>query len=370
MQTKKRILISSGGTGGHVFPSIALAQRLKEAENDIEILFVGGGLSKNAYFNSSNHPFKDISCGSFASKNPLKLFKSIGKILQGLYQSRKIIKEFNPDVIVSFGSYYTFPTLLAARLCKVPLVLYAADAIPGRVVRLMSPYAALTAIHFPSTVHYLKGKTLEAALPLRTGYTKGAVSREKASAHYDLDPTKTTFLIFGGSQGARALNQLIPEAFFSLKNEKSQIQVVHLTGNDEPKHLQTLYRQNDIQAVVKSFENHMDIAWSTTDFVISRSGAATLAEAMAFEVPALLIPYPTAMDNHQEHNARFLEQIGGASVHIEKTLTKETLYKAIQSLLENNQAKINQMKQAIKDYKLVTQRKELAEIVLETRRKN
>lgn len=363
---KKKIMIAAGGTGGHIFPSIALAKQLKDT-HDTEVLFVGGGLSKNRFFEKNQFNYVEVECGPL-SKNLLKSLSSSVKIMQGIRTSRKLIKFHQPHCLVGFGSYYTFPTLVAAKLAKLPIILHEANAIPGMVNKLFSRYAAMTGIHMPITKKFLKGPCKEVIMPLRDGFRYGLHHSAEARKYFGLAPNRLTFLIFGGSQGAAAINkiflQAILEHFPYLRN---QFQIMHFTGEHAfTEHAQALYHQNGISACVKDFESRMDLAWSAADLVISRAGASTITEAIEFEVPTLLIPYPYAKDNHQEFNADFVVDVlqGGVKL-LESQLTPRELVRNLQQFLENDCERLRQMRVAIKLYKQAQEKSNFADLVVE-----
>ena len=361
---KKRVLITVGGTGGHVYPAMALAKQLQD--NDNEVLFVGGGLASNPYFDRTSFQYQQVDCGNLRS-NPIACMNGMRKIIQGIYQSKGIIKKFRPDVVVGFGSFYTLPTLLAAKLHKVPIVLHEANRIPGKVNRLLSKYVTITGVHFPDTGALLKGKTVEATIPLRAGYRLDQTSTEEARRHYALAPNLRTLLVFGGSQGAHAINYLLAEALFALPDSLiSQLQVLHITGDSlMTQQLNAKYAAHGISAHVKDFENQMNLAWQAADFMVSRAGAGTVVEQLEFEVPGILIPYPHATDNHQEKNADFMvEDVGGAIKCLEHTLANNQLAQKLTALLSNNQEQLEQMRQAMQTYKHSKQPSDFYSVVL------
>lgn len=302
---KKKVLIAAGGTGGHIYPALALSKQLS-LHSEFEVAFVGGNLAQNRYFDSSSL-VHSISCGSFTSKNPFKLGLALGKIAKGLWQSHRLISTYRPDVAVGFGSYYTFPALLAALLNNVPVILHEANSVPGKVNRLLSRYVEVTGIHFPATAVQMKGKTALVGMPLRPGFKKGSVAVAEARAYFGLED-KPTLLIFGGSQGAEAINRTV-------MGLNLNFQFIHLTGPTKKVHY------NGQKTCVKEFETRMDLAWAAADCAICRAGAGTISEAIEYEVPLLLIPFPRAADNHQELNADFMvDTVGGAEKLLERDL--------------------------------------------------
>lgn len=351
----KKLLITVGGTGGHIFPALSVAKGIK----NVEILFAGGKLSKNPYFDHTSHAYEDISTASFSSRNPLTLLRDAWRIGIGIWQSLRIIRRFKPDLILGFGSFYTFPMLLAARSSGIPFILHEANSYPGKVNRLMSPYAQLTGIQFPITARYLKGSTRVVPLPLRPGYHKTVQGKQKALAHYGLDPAKTTVLIFGGSQGAQAINQLVADTLKIMP--PLDVQFIHLTGKSD---IKLDYAKQGFHAVVKSFENNMALAWQAADLIISRSGANTIAEQMAFEVPGILIPYPFATEQHQDKNADYMVEVGGAEKYPQGELTPAQLVEILARFIHDKE-KLSRMRESIVKYKEAQNSPSLSSVIIE-----
>lgn len=346
---KNKILITAGGTGGHIFPAQGLAQQLKQRRPDWEILFVGGGLQKNRYFDRTSFPFEEVACSPLISKNPLKVGKGLFHLAQGTTQSYRILKKFNPDLVVGFGSFYTIPILLAAKLLKMPIILHEANSIPGKANKWFAPYVECVGVHFPATGSLLKGKSIEVGLPLREGFKKSSLSQDAARSYFNLKADIPTLLIFGGSQGALGINTHLKYALE--KGLPKPLQVIHLTGDAHSvETLSHLYHQQGITACVKQFENCMNKAWSAADLFIGRSGASTIAEAMEFEIPGILIPYPFAAENHQEMNADFfVETVGGGVKILEKDLSPQRLIEQLNKLMSLTE--LTAKKQAIEAYK-------------------
>lgn len=250
-------------------------------------------------------------------------------ILKGVRQSHKIVRTFSPDVVVGFGSFYTLPLLLAAKLCKVPLILHEQNAVLGKVNRLFSRFAHTTALTFPVS---LRGPTRLVDFPLRP-----MESELDPWDYFGLEKGRSTLLVFGGSQGAARLNELFFEALPFLK----EFQILHFTGKkgEEPSHK----AYNGMPYCVKAFEPHLPLAMRIADLAIARAGASTIAELTQTETPAILIPFPYATDNHQEKNARYFP---GGEVFLEKDLTGEKLAQVIKTFpVEEKKKQIQQFKQ-------------------------
>lgn len=358
----KKILIAVGGSGGHVFPAFSLAQKLKSQSEDLEIVFAGGGLGDNKFIDRRAFRCVDIPCGKVLTRNPWQMLFGAVEMGRGILHSRELLQELNPDLVVGFGSYHSFPLLAAAKLSSRPFVLHAADSIPGKVVRLFSRWALCTGIHFPEASNHLKGLTLRVGIPLREHLSKGAVTKEQAAAYYGLDPLKPIILVFGGSQGARRLNNLLIEALPHLSNRNS-CQFLHFAGREDAvASLERGYAAHQITAHVKAFETRMDFAWNAATIALTRSGASTIAELVEFAVPSILVPFPQAADRHQERNASYAVQtIKGAVMVKEDTLDGPRLAAQIDNMLqaESLQEKIH----SLQDYKNKQNHQDFSKIV-------
>jgi len=301
---EKKVLFAVGGTGGHLYPAQALARDLKESDSSVEILFAGGKLGSNPYFHKLQFPFRDIT-----SATPFRggLFRSFFRIARGLIQSLKLVREFSPDLVVGFGSFYSFPLLLAARIQRTPYLLVESNALPGKVNRLFSAKARLSALQFEIASKRLKGPASVAKIPhWSQQFADGYLTPEEARKSFGLDPNCLTLLIFGGSQGARAINEAIQSVALP-----SPIQVIHLCGADQDdRALSEKWKARGIASCVKPFENNMHLAWRAADLTICRAGAGTCAEVLESKTPALMIPWPGASEGHQRENARYLVEKG------------------------------------------------------------
>lgn len=360
--SKKRIVISAGGTGGHLFPAQALAQQLTKEPSSPEILFVAGGLKTSKYFDRLHFPYEEVACGPLLSKNPIKCWRGLRDLAKGISQSVTILKRVRPHLVVGFGSYYTVPIVLAARWLNIPILLHEANSIPGKANSWLASLATCVGVNFPVSKNYFKGRVVEVGLPLREGYQAGAVGRDAAHHYYGLDPCRTTLMIFGGSQGAQAINQKVKECLPLFK--ALSLQVIHFTGKAEMvNELSQSYALHNISSRVKVFEDKMQMAWAAADAFIGRSGASAIAEAIEFEVPGLLIPYPFATDQHQDKNADFfVDDVGAGWKLSEEQLTGENLSEKISALFSAGQ--LSQFQKAMKNYKKRQHQMTLSELVM------
>lgn len=356
----KKILIAAGGTGGHLFPAQALSDQLLKEHPDLELFFAGAKLSTNAYFDKEKFRFYDVSSTTPFRGSPFAALKAIWILLKGIRDSLRLLSKEKPALVVGFGSFHVFPILCAAVLKKIPIALFESNAIPGKVVRLFSKKAKWTGVYFSAAKDYLQGATRDVEIPTRTG-THSCLSKQEARQFFGLDPDATTLLIFGGSQGAQGINNKILQMLPLLKKEN--LQLIHLTGCDAMALLVAKRcKELGISCCAKKFEKRMDAAWNAADAVICRAGAMTLAELLLYEVPGILIPYPSASDQHQLKNALFIEKNVGGAVHLlESALTPELLETTLRDLLDSLSSKAN----AIKNYKAQQKKQDLSRLISE-----
>ncbi|MBI2743677.1 MAG: undecaprenyldiphospho-muramoylpentapeptide beta-N-acetylglucosaminyltransferase [Chlamydiales bacterium] len=362
MSSPSKILIATGGTGGHLFPAQSLAKDL--LKNQERVLFAGAGLSTNRYFQKEQFAYEDVS-----SASPLRgnIFRAGAQIAGGILKSLRLLKTFKPDIVVGFGSYHSFPLLVAALICRVPIVLFEANAVPGKVNRLFSRWATMTAVHFAHASQKLSGKTLEVEMPLSIRKEKVEPDLESARAYFGLHQDRFTFLVFGGSQGALSVNKIFCQVAAQLSSSISGFQVIHLTGHKkDTEEVRRAYGLLNIPVCIKEFEENMALAWKAADIAICRSGASTLAELLACKVPAILIPYPHAADDHQRINAEIMErEVGGARMLLEADLTVERLYALIHEMKADENLALQKMQNSIAQYKVRGQKGELSQVVSE-----
>jgi len=290
------IIFTCGGSGGHVYPAIAIAQEL----NRPDILFIGSEDREDAHI-IPRYGFKFQSICS-SSKNILKLFK-------GLWQSLRLLKKENAHVVIGSGGYLTAPVILAAFLLRIPIVLMEQNAKPGRVNRYLQFLADKIFLSFsPSLPYFNEKKAMVVGNPVRKFFLKDALAKEFEALPL---PKIPSWLLFGGSQGAEALNELfLDHTLYFLKNP---VLLIHLTGaryfkNKESKGSIELIKDEKgvIKIVRMPYFEAMDLLYQKASLVISRSGATTVAELLHFSKPSILIPYPLAKDNHQVDNAHII----------------------------------------------------------------
>jgi UDP-N-acetylglucosamine--N-acetylmuramyl-(pentapeptide) pyrophosphoryl-undecaprenol N-acetylglucosamine transferase len=350
---RKKIILSAGGTGGHLFPAQALARQLV---SNYDLLFVAGGLATSFYFDRKKYAFQEIPTATFALNRPLEILQGGKKIYQGMRKSLRILDEFDPDLVIGFGSYFTLPLLLASLKKKIPFILHEQNAIPGKVNRYFSRFAQLTAVTFPDSIGFLKGKIQEVRYPLKS---YDPISKKEALDYYGrLHEGKKTLLVFGGSQGGRGINQLFLEAISFLDGS---FQILHFTGkHDNGENICKTYAKSGIVAVVKSFEEKMEYAWALADFAITRAGAGTIAELVEFEKPALLVPFPYASENHQVKNGQFFtEKVQGGTMLFEHGACGHSLAEHLLGLIDREEL----YRESIRRFKSEQKKGDLAHII-------
>jgi UDP-N-acetylglucosamine--N-acetylmuramyl-(pentapeptide) pyrophosphoryl-undecaprenol N-acetylglucosamine transferase len=315
------VLIATGGTGGHLFPS----QQLAELLADCEVVFAGHKLESNPFFHRKG-PFHEISSSSKK--------KGVLSILKGVWQSLKLIRRLKSDVVVGFGSFHSFPVLLAAVLLRKKIVLFEANCSLGKVNRFFVPFADKVAFQFPVA----ERKAAYVPLLPWVGRQLAKVPRADARKFYQLHPETFTILVFGGSQGASFLNETFCAAAALLHAQGEALQVIHLTGKEDRG------VQYDFRAVVKPFETEMAAAYAAADLVVCRCGAGTTAELIRFQKPAILIPYPYA-HGHQRKNGEFLTK--GARMVLQHEASAERLAAEIRAIRTELATRSEALKQIV-----------------------
>ncbi len=366
---RKKLLLATGGTGGHLFPAQAIAVEVINKLPDVEVLFAGSGLKTNRFFDRKRFSCYQVSSTTIFQRNIFNLIKAPFQILKGIFDGFSLMRSFKPSLVVGFGSFHTLPILVAAKLCKVPIVLFEANAYPGRVNRLFSRWAKWCAIYFPEAEHRLKTQTILAQMPFWRGLLEKAetVTREQSRAYLGLNKDKKTLLIFGGSQGASSINQVVAESLGELDIDRKDLQIIHITGSAyAARELRGIYQRMGINSIVKDFEIHMHLVWPGVDLAICRAGAGAIAEQINYEVPSILIPYPHASGDHQMRNGKYMANtVRGAKLISESDIGVKRLSELLTTLLATESSQLAKMRASIVDYKRLTERRCLSQLILE-----
>ena len=340
-----KVIFAGGGTGGHIFPAIAMANEIRKRYPDAQIVFVGTkkGLETEVV---PKFGFKIyfISVRGIKRKFNLKLFLVPYNLVKSLFQSNLILKNINPDVVVGTGGYVSWPLVFLAALKSIPTVTQEQNSYPGVSTRLLSFFVDKVFIAYPDSIKYfLKKSNLKVVgNPVREDIFTG--EKDLALKEFGLEQKKKILFIFGGSQGSFAINQAMLDSLDILEKEKD-LQIIWQTGKDDFSRIKDLTDQREITLRIFPFIDDMRKAYAVSDLIVSRSGALTLAEILCCAKPSILIPYPFAAADHQRYNAEFLENNEAACVILQKDLNGEKLANLILDLL-NNVNKLEEMKTA------------------------
>ncbi|ACI20699.1 undecaprenyldiphospho-muramoylpentapeptide beta-N-acetylglucosaminyltransferase [Thermodesulfovibrio yellowstonii] len=328
-----RVIIAGGGTGGHLFPGIALAESLIGKYPEAQIIFVGTPKGLEAkVIPKTGYELSFISIQGFVGKSFSEKAKSLKSLLKSMFESKNIINSFAPDIVFGVGGYASFPVVLAAFLKKIPTIILEQNTVPGLANKLLGKIASAVAITYPETIEYFsREKTYLTGTPIRKKILEG--NKEKAKKLFDIEEGRITILILGGSLGARKINKAMTEGLSYLLPLKNRIQIIHQTGEADYNWVYNEYRNLSFRATVLPFIYDMVEAYSVADLVISRAGASTVAELTAIGKASILIPYPYAAYNHQEMNARRLLSRGACELILDRELNGEVLAKKINKIL-------------------------------------
>jgi len=306
-----RLLVCGGGTGGHLFPGIAVADAVLAAEDGSEVYFVCTDRPTDRRVLSSC-PFKvsPLACGGLKGKSPFALIRSLFKLPWALIRSMVMVFRFRPDLVLGVGGYVTGPVLLAARMMGVKTCLHEQNSVPGLANRIAGHFVDRVFISFPgSSSFFPPGKCLVTGNPVRKKILKLAASQNESK-----EENGFTLLVLGGSLGARVLNSLVLDALGVLNSQLPPgFKVIHQTGPLDEDGVRGNYNRYGIEAEVRGFFDDMAAIYRQGDLVVARAGAGTLAELAIVGKPMILVPYPHAADNHQVVNAGYLVQ-GGAGI--------------------------------------------------------
>lgn len=329
-----KVMIAGGGTGGHLYPGIAIAREVLREQGN-EVLFVGTKQGIEAkVLPKEGLPVRFITVGKLKGMGPVSILKTMIALPWSIIQSLRLVRETNPDVVIGVGGYSSGPVGLAAWAWRKPLLIVEPNSYAGLANRKLGCLASKVILCFPGTgaQHFFSPtKTLAAGPLVRKGIDAG--NREKALVDFGLEQGKFTIFVMGGSGGAHAINSAMKQAA-PLLQDGGNLQVLHQTGERDVADVVAGYQEAQVKAVVLPYIHDMAGAYAAADLVVSRSGATTVAELAVCGKRAILIPFPFAADNHQEYNARTLARQGMADVIAQKDLTAKMLAGLIKKYAE------------------------------------
>ena len=368
------IIFVGGGTAGHINPALALADYIRKNDSSFNILYVGakGGMEENLV-TKENFEFKSITISGFSRKlnfNSIKKnLSTIKNLVISSFESKRILKEFKPDICIGTGGYVCGPLLREAYNLKIPFLIHDSNSYPGLTTKLLAKKASKVLIVNEDVRKYLPktAKTSITGTPVREKILnlKSENIREKLGLN-----SNPVILSFGGSLGANAINKVIAEI---ISKENNNFNFIHAYGKNGHSFIETLEKnnidyKNNPRYIMKEYINNMDECLAVADLVICRAGATTLSELQAVCKPAILIPSPNVAENHQYHNALTLFKQSAASLIEEKNLTCETLYKQIQKILNGPEKNI--YKENLKKIAISNSSEIIYKIILETLNQN
>ncbi len=346
---KLKIVLTGGGTGGHIYPAVAIGRELLTRDNVEKIYYVGNPkkLEKDIV-EKENFEFLPVIVSGMPKTKSLGLIKWLFELGFAVLKCLKYFNKINPDCVMGTGGYVSGPALIAAKIMNIPYMLHDSDAIPGIVSRKMSPWAKAVNTSFDEAKKYLKSKNIQLnGNPLRNDFN--TLDKNECLNELGLISDKFTILVMGGSQGAKSINEAISHCALELI-ENLNVQIIHQTGTKNyESYMDSIDAElrNNQSYLPKAYLENMGLYLSCADLVIARAGSLSLSEFNLCELPSILIPYPYAANNHQYHNAKALEELN-ASVCLEDNMCDGDNLVEIITNLVNDKDKLKVMKEANK----------------------
>ena len=336
-----RVVLTGGGTGGHVYPALAIGTYL-QTQKEAELLYIGTkeGMEKTILENETDITFRTVWASGLSRKLNFSLVKALFKTAIGTAQALVHLIRFRPSIIIGTGGFVCAPTILAGYLLKIPCLLHEQNAYPGLTNRLLATRCKVVMTSFPEVSQYLsqKATVIETGLPIRDSMF--GVSKKEALEGFGRKENKKTLLVTGGSRGAKSINNAVL-GFLEKFLEDENRQIIFATGKNN--YGEVLHAIDELnldeekrkRLVLRSYLHNMPEALAASDIVLSRAGATFLAEITNLGLPGVLVPYPYASENHQEYNARAVLAIGGVEMILDEVLSSEILQEKLLPFFEN-----------------------------------
>src|SRR5476651_1755230 len=329
-----KIAIACGGTGGHLFPGLAVAEELRERGHDTLLLVSPKQIDAVALEGAKDQQSHALPGIGWPGAFSPRVFKFGLSLVSSWRECGQVYRDFQPTAVVGMGGFTSAIPLLLGRHLHLPTLIHESNAIPGRVTKMIAPWVNKTLLGFEGCANYLRqGHCVVTGTPVRRGL--GRIDRAVAAEKFGLNPALPIVFIMGGSQGAHGINQLILKTLPMWHGDREEVQFIHLAGQADANIAEINYRRQRLTAVVQAFSTDMEHFYSLADVVISRSGAASLTELSHYGLPSVLMPYPAAADDHQTFNARIFEQAGASRLLPESKTTPEMLHQVVAELLTN-----------------------------------
>lgn len=354
-----RVIISAGGTGGHIYPALAIINKIRDNEPDSEFLYIGThNRMEKDLIPSYGIPFESIEIYGFNRKNLFKNFKTLNAYFKAKKKCKSLIKKFNPDAVIGVGGYVTGPVIATAKKLGYKTFIHEQNSTPGKANMFLSKYADYIFVSFNSSIKYFPTyKTIFTGNPCsEDAINKPAIEKKL----YNLDDNKKLVLFVMGSLGSSKVNEILYKTISKFKDKNYEI--LFVTGKDSYEEMSKLEYPRNVKVV--PFVNELTRVMKKTDLMVSRAGASTLSELISLEVPTILIPSPYVPDNHQFKNAMDLVNKDAAVLIEEKDLKENVLVNKIDELI-NNTDKLLEIKNNLKQFKCNDSATKIYEIIKE-----
>jgi UDP-N-acetylglucosamine--N-acetylmuramyl-(pentapeptide) pyrophosphoryl-undecaprenol N-acetylglucosamine transferase len=320
-----KVIIAGGGTGGHLFPGIAVAREIQRRHPGSEVLFVGAEQGiETRIVPKEGFPLKTLPLGGIKGVGWIRRLKNLASTVLGIQKAKNILTEFKPDAVIGVGGYASFPIITAAILGRYPRLIMEQNSIPGLANRTLGRWVNFAAVTDPRTRSYFGSRAVVTGNPVRPEF-KSVPPKAHVPPY--------TVLIFGGSQGAQSINKAVVEALGLLGDWKNRVRFVHQTGERQLEEVKQAYAKRGFDADVRTFFNDFHQQYAAADLIIARSGATTVAEIKAAGRAAILVPFPFATDDHQTKNARAMADEKAAVLIENSQLNGQRLADVIRELL-------------------------------------
>ena len=333
-----RAVLAGGGTGGHVIPALAIAQQLKQ-EYAANVLFIGTPRGiENRLVPAAGFELRLVQVGALNRVSLATRLRTLIDLPRAVWDASRLLAEFRAEVVIGVGGYASGPAMAAAVLRRIPTIAFEPNVVPGFANRLIASLVSTAAVQFDRTGRYFRRYEVT-GVPVRPAFF------EIATRSDDMRPP--TLLVFGGSQGAHAINQAVIEALPALREKLPGLRIIHQTGERDFEDAQAAYQRANLAAELSAFIHDMPAIFAQSDLLVCRSGASTVGEVAAAGKPAIFIPFPRAADDHQKVNAQALENEGAAVLLEEANLTGQRLAETVANLFADRKH-LEQMGQAAK----------------------
>lgn len=344
--SKLKFIIAGGGTGGHIFPAIAIANALKRLQPDCDILFVGAkGKMEMEKVPQAGYEIIGLDIAGFNRSSLLKNISLPFKLVKSFLDAKKIIKDFKPNAVVGVGGYASFPVLYMAQLAGIPTLIQEQNSFAGKSNKILGKKAKAVCVAYDNMEQFFpKNVIIKTGNPVRANITTSNISREQGIEFFKLDATKKIVFAFGGSLGARSINEALINDFKNIITEDAQL--IWQTGTPYFEKAKEAVKGFESQVKVFEFIREMDFAFAAADVMISRAGASSIAELAIVGKPVVFVPFPFASEDHQTHNALALVNNNAALMvkdsevknellpQLKKLMTDETLCTSIKQHLK------------------------------------